>query len=377
MTRPPLRLMIVSNGYGEDLIGAKLGGAFRTLDSSIEILPFPLIGTGAAYQAKNFSPKTISPVPKSGGFIRTAGDLIKDLRGGIISTLWDQRRSIQHQSTSIDAIVAVGDVFCLMWATAGQRRPTIFLPTAKSDLFMPHSALEYCLIRRRADWIFTRDTVTAEGFGRKGIDAQFLGNPMMDGLVETPPLDRPIDTATLALLPGSRAECYGNFKLILLVLSHMPAARPFFGWICMSPQVDREPIYQILQAHGYTHSNGHWTDPNGMITLVLTPHFAAAVHASDAVIGLAGTANEQAAWLGKSVIAFPGTGAQSRPQRFLEQRRLIGPQLRFVNSSDPKDIVNTVIHSLSLPQLPPPSTQNAAVAIARHAMPLILCSEIS
>ncbi len=371
ITRHPRRIMIVSNGYGEDLIGAKLGGAFKTIAPDITIAPLPLIGTGAAYQASHFIPEMTSPIPRSGGFIRTPRDVIGDLQGGILSTLWKQRREIQAHSNAADAIIAVGDVFCLMWATSGMHRPTVFLPTAKSDLFMPHSALEYFLIRRRADWIFTRDTVTADAFGQQGIDAQFLGNPMMDGLLDSTPLNRPPSSVTLALLPGSRTECYGNLDRILQVLPLIPSALPIWGWICQSPQVDHRELSRVLTAHGYINSNGHWTHPNGTLTLELTLRFSSAVQASDCVIGLAGTANEQAAWLGKPVIAFPGTGPQSRPLRFIEQQQLIGPRLHYIQSSTPKDIATAVIHALSLPPLSPPAPQNAAHAIAGHVLPLI------
>jgi uncharacterized protein (TIGR03492 family) len=45
------------------------------------------------------------------------------------------------------------------------------------------------------------------------------------------------------------------------------------------------------------------------------------------VIGMAGGANEQAAGLGKPVVAFPGTGPQFTPRFLEEQKRLLGEAL--------------------------------------------------
>src|SRR5690606_21491486 len=42
------------------------------------------------------------------------------------------------------------------------------------------------------------------------------------------------------------------------------------------------------------------------------------------VVGLAGTANEQAAGLGKPVVAFPGPGFQATETFLTDQRRLLG-----------------------------------------------------
>jgi len=365
------QLLLVSNGYGEDIIGAKIGAGLRQVAPTLEIRPFPLIGPGSAYHALGMTPIAESPVPNTGGFIRTPADAISDISGGLLQTLWQQRRVIQTASLSATAIAAIGDVFCLLWATAGARHPTLFLPTAKSDRFMPHSAIEYAIIRRRANWIFPRDSETTASFRSRGLDAYYFGNPMMDGLLDSSPLQRPQDRLTLALLPGSRVECYANFDRILAVIQQMSTPLSIYAWVCLSPNVDSAQIKTSLTRNGFRESNGQWHTQNDTISLELTTQFSAAVQAADTVIGLAGTANEQAIWLGKPVIAFPGTGPQSHPRRFHEQRRLLGPRFHFVQSNSPKDIATVVTDSLLMPPIAAPLEPNAALAIARFVAPLI------
>ena len=45
---------------------------------------------------------------------------------------------------------------------------------------------------------------------------------------------------------------------------------------------------------------------------------------------MAGTANEQAAVYGRTVLVFPGTGPQTTAKRFREQAQLIGPRIQCV-----------------------------------------------
>jgi uncharacterized protein (TIGR03492 family) len=55
-----------------------------------------------------------------------------------------------------------------------------------------------------------------------------------------------------------------------------------------------------------------------------TTAFADALLRASVVVGLAGTANEQAAGLGRPVVTFPGPGAQFGPAFLAMQHRLLG-----------------------------------------------------
>jgi len=365
MTTSP-SLLFVSNGYGEDLIGAHIALAAKSI--GFYPIAFPLVGAGFGYLEHQIDRVGTSPIPPSGGIMRRLRDVVGDLRNGIVATSLRQRRIISQTASHCHGIVAVGDVFCLIQATAGKKLPAIFLPTAKSDLFMPHTPLEYWIIRRLADRIFPRDAITASRFNERQLPADYLGNPMMDGLLDLPPLRREINGIHLALLPGSRSESSQNLELELRVLDHM--SQPIFAWICTSKSMDTHPHKSILIAHNYTeiHSN-RWVNPSG-ITISFTHTFSSAVRAADVVIGLAGTANEQAVWLGKRVVAFPGSGPQSLPIRFNEQKKLLGNNLIYVDTNHPSTVALKVMETLKLPPLPEPLPQHAASQIIHSARDL-------
>jgi uncharacterized protein (TIGR03492 family) len=287
-----------------------------------------------------------------------------DLRQGLIGNLLRQRRVIQTETDAATLVIAVGDVFCLLWATAGKKRKTVFLPTAKSDLFMPHSAIERWLIRRRATWVVPRDAKTATTLRLAGIPADYVGNPMMDGLISAP-LPSPPDRLPLAVLPGSREEAYGNLDKILNALNAWPTeSPPLWVWICVSPNLEPARLEAQLSTQAIRLSDGNWQHKNGTL-MALTTDFPGAVIASRAVIGLAGTANEQAVWLGKPVVAFVGTGPQSSRQRFLEQTQLLGHRLLFCPTELPESICDTVLTAISLPVIAPPSPSHSAAIIAK------------
>ena len=101
----------------------------------------------------------------------------------------------------------------------------------------------------------------------------------------------------------------------------------------------------------------------------LSSQFKTIINKADVVIGLAGTANEQAAFLGKPVLCFPGFGPQSTAQRFEEQQKLMGSNIHFVNSQN-KDVLLTKLNELiNQEKQPLPTTnQNAAQAIAKKIL---------
>ncbi len=59
------------------------------------------------------------------------------------------------------------------------------------------------------------------------------------------------------------------------------------------------------------------------ISVKVSYNFNDVLHQSTIIIGLAGTANEQAMFTGRILITFIGTGPQSSKKRFLQQQKLI------------------------------------------------------
>ena len=84
------------------------------------------------------------------------------------------------------------------------------------------------------------------------------------------------------------------------------------------------------------------------ITVDVSYQFFDALQASSLVIGLAGTANEQAMFAKRPLISFVGEGPQSTKQRFLQQHQLIdGARCLFIDSKDPFTISTEISNYIS------------------------------
>jgi uncharacterized protein (TIGR03492 family) len=343
------RLLIVSNGYGEDLEVAQVLRAMPP--GAVEVCAYPLVGLGHAYPPRVtlLDPRRDFP---SGGFGIRAGwaSLWADLQQGLLGFWWAQRRTLWGQRGHVDLVVAAGDAYCLgMAALAGG--PTIYLELPKSEYIAPHSAFELWTIRRRAAEVFTRDEVTAAALRRQGISAQYLGFTLMDTLAPSGetfglPGDRPV----LTLLPGSKPPAYANLGLLLRAAAAVAGRAPSTPAVLVAwaPNLSRERLRATVEASG-----GRWVDSqrfrlDGVEVRVTTDHFADALARATVVVGMAGAAHEQAAGLGKPIVAFPGTGAQFTARFLAEQKRLLGDAL--VVTASWQEAASAVADLLSNPE---------------------------
>ncbi len=316
---PRPSVLIVSNGRGEDAVGMALAAQ---LAPQANVVAYPLVGQGEVYRnVRLLDPRKDLP---SGGFALRAGwhSLMVDLRGGALRHLRDQRQTLARQSRQHKVAIAVGDVFCL-WMAARAQAPVVFVAIAKSAYNEPHRFLERLLMRRQARVVFARDPITTKVLAAQGIAARHAGNPLMDTIPYSgEPLPGAGGSATITLLPGSRSDAYANMVL-LLKLALSVGRECDVRWLCaLAPTLDDREVHAAARMEG-------WVTRDNLLQaesteVLLTRAFGEAIHAADVVVGLAGTANEQAAGLGKPVVAFPGPGAQFT-ERFLSlQQRLLG-----------------------------------------------------
>ncbi len=320
-------LLLISNGHGEDHIAVQLGLAARALDSTLTIQAFPLVGKGTAFTQAQIPTLTQNPVFPSGGFIRSLSILVHDLKAGLFKHLWTQKKQLNALTQKADIVICVGDIFALWMGSSGGKSKTNFLPTAKSDKFMPHSRVEKKLMKKYCTHIFTRDEITAKTLRKDNLPAQYLGNPMMDGLTPTGqpfPFQHP--NPIIGILPGSRDEAKENLKLIFAALNQIHA-----------------PLNLVI-AKAPTLTFNLPTSPH---TVMVTEAFADVLDQSQLIIGLAGTANEQAVYWGKPVVSFPGTGPQTTVQRLTEQAKLLDHHITFINSHDPHELAQKIEHQLN------------------------------
>jgi uncharacterized protein (TIGR03492 family) len=342
------RLLIVSNGYGEDLEAAQIVRALPP--DRLDVAAYPLVGLGRAYPpgVELLDPRHDLP---SGGFGIRAGwrSLWADLRAGWLPTWRAQRRALRAQRGRAGVVLAAGDVYCL-WMAAAAGGPCVYLALPKSEYISPHSALERRMIRRLAAHVFPRDEVTAAALRRAGIGAEYVGFTLMDTLVVTGETFGYADGGpVVTILPGSKPPAFDNLVLLLRAMDrvaarHCPVPGVLVAW---APNLSAGRLRDtVTEAGGRWRGDRHFT-MGSFEAVVTSDHFADALARATVVLGMAGAAHEQAAGLGKPVVAFPGTGPQFTAAFLAEQQRLLGDAL--VAGRSPEDAADAVVRLLRDP----------------------------
>jgi uncharacterized protein (TIGR03492 family) len=303
-----MRLLVLSNGHGEDTIALRILQALQQKADCPELSALPIVGEGRAYTQNQIALIGSVKTLPSGGFLYMDGrQLARDLRGGLVGLTLKQLQAIRKWGRGKGAgeqgsrktekgfsgqpgfILAVGDIVPLLFAWLSGM-PYAFLGTAKSEYYVRD---EQGLLPRKSWWddrlarwlgsiylpwerwllsrphckvVFCRDELTADRLKRFGIPALHLGNPMMDGLEAgsssfTPPCEAwqsppsSLPPLTLVLLPGSRPpEAYANWKLIVQAVMELVQAfadRPLLFLGAIAPSLSLESLRCELTSLGW------------------------------------------------------------------------------------------------------------------------------
>jgi uncharacterized protein (TIGR03492 family) len=394
-----VKILIVSNGHGEDLIAAHIARQLWQLAPENEYVVLPLVGEGHAYRNLGLPYGLAGQKLPSGGFLyMDGGQFLRDLKGGLLSLTWQQLRVLRRWARTGGKILAVGDIVPLMmawWSGADYA----FVGTAKSDYYWRDEAgwlggispldkylgsvyypwEQWLLARPQCRAVLVRDHLTQEGLARRGIACENLGNPMMDGL--SPRLDLEdfvcwpyFDPLKVVLLPGSRSpEAENNWLLILAALAGFHPS-PLIAIGAIAPGLELEKFTAAINPQQWqsldpqtlgsiSHLDPHclaWQNHQQLLILSQKA-YPESLHWAQAAIALAGTACEQMVGLGKPVVTMTGGGPQFNALFALRQTRLLGPAVSWVAS--PEQVAQT------LRQILADETQKAAIAAqGRHRL---------
>ncbi|MCP9820820.1 lipid-A-disaccharide synthase-related protein [Synechococcus sp. Cruz-9H2] len=339
MGDPPRRLLLLSNGHGEDLSGSLIGQELQKL--GLEVVALPLVGHGGAYRQAGLPVLGHTREFSTGGLGYTSlGGRLTELVQGQLTYLLSQLVLFFREARHCAAVVVVGDVIPVLAAWCS-RRPVVTYLVAYSSHYEGRLRLPWpcgsCLRSRRFRRVFSRDAFTATDLSHQlGRPVDFLGNPFLDRVLESaPPLDGPgvgAPSPRLGLLPGSRLpEALRNFELMLQVLTRLPAALQASGGLQLNAAlvgaIDKATVARLSRPLGWQ------LEPSGRLCrgeLELRLHwgeFQAVVQQADLLLAMTGTATEQAVGLGKPVVQLAGGGPQFSPNFAEAQRRLLGPSL--------------------------------------------------
>ncbi|MCA9781337.1 MAG: hypothetical protein KC800_31680, partial [Candidatus Eremiobacteraeota bacterium] len=286
------KLLVLSNGAGEDAIAAKV---LRELPDELRarVVCCPLVGPGRAYTDYELCGPRV--LPPSEGLFRESWILaLKDLTQGVIAGHLRQLKFLRSVREKVGLAVAVGDLFPVLWATLGGASRTLFVGTAKSVYHHPYSWPERWILSRYVRESLVRDQATAERLGQLGLRARWLGNAMMDE-VQPQGTALPFDQElpVLTLFPGSRGQAPETLSYQLDVLQEVNRNRPVQAGVALAPGTEREALVRPALQKGWDYSpeGDVLTDGSTKIHL-LSGVLGDLLSVSSVALGQAGTANE-------------------------------------------------------------------------------------
>ncbi|MGB3513926.1 MAG: lipid-A-disaccharide synthase-related protein [Microcoleaceae cyanobacterium] len=351
-------ILFLSNGHGEDTHNCQIIQAFSKICPEAKLSAMPIVGAGNNY--KNLGIPIIAPtanMPSGGFFYLNPLFLFKDVGQGLISLTWQQLQAVWKFSKNCDLIMATGDIVVAAIAYSTKLPYVVFL-SADSSYYEGQINLGLILPKllnnSRCLKVFARDALTAKDLNRQGIKkAEFVGTPVMDNLISTGKnLQLKAGLFTIGILPGSRLpEAGRNLSLLLKLVKEI--VKVMGENVCQFraatvPILMSELEAFALHSAGIATSEG-WQYQAGKLTFLTEEYsievicyedaFADILQQSNLVIGMAGTAIEQAVGLGKPIITIPGEGP-SFTYRFAEaQTRLLGCSVQVIGKQPANNFI--------------------------------------
>jgi uncharacterized protein (TIGR03492 family) len=340
MTTIAQKVLLISNGHGEDNHTAHVARTLKKLKPHLELAAMPIVGEGYAYRKLNIP--IIGPtqiMPSGGFFYMRRGQLLKDLQAGLLSLTWRQLQAVLNYAKECDLILATGDGVSQSFAYL-TGLPFVSFISPLSSLYEGHLNLSpllwYYFRSPRCLGVFTRDAYTAQDLQHQGLNkVRFGGIPSLDYLQPTgKDLHLHPDLPMLALLPGSRLpEAVRNFSLQLDLVKEivqvMGEKVQFRAALVPSLAA---ALPEIAQEKGWHYENLKLTQDQAEI-ICYTDAFSDIIANTTLVLGMAGLAVHQAVALGKPVLQIPGEGPQFT-YRFAEaETRLLGISAQTIGTA--------------------------------------------
>jgi len=352
------RVAIFSNGHGEDVIGREVAARLRR-NGRRELLAFPMVGAGAAYRDAGIpTDGPASDLPAEGFSTLGLGRFARDLSAGWLGVQTRQMRFAVRQRGRMDLAIGVGDVVPLV-ACRLSRAPFLFVACAKSQRgARGHrwNGLETGLMRRSCG-VVARDPETAARFQGCGVPVLGWGNPLVE-LIDRAPSPEPRrkdGRPVVLLLPGSRRDAGRRVEELLDValLLERRSGDSFDFVLALAPFNDGDALAGLVRAGASIQDEGgspvrRALLPGGGEVAVRRDGVGAWAARCDVAIGLAGTANEQAAGLGVPLVTWPTDGVFDA--RYVRMKRPLFGEAQVVVPPRPEAAADAILTILSDPR---------------------------
>jgi len=352
------KILILSNGHGEDLSGSLIAKHFVKSGYSVHALP--IVGMGNHYKKENIKIIGKTKEFSTGGIgYNSFKGRLTEIFGGEIFYFLKRLYLAYKLRKRYDYFFVVGDIVPVFFAWICKKEFFTYLVAYSSHyegkLKLPWPS-KFFLLSKKAIKIYTRDSLTANDLTlqlKKKVS--FLGNPFMDKFFPIN-INKELKKSkfSIGLFPGSRfPEILDNFVLILEVLEALSDLRYFqkieFNFAIVNA-LSSSKIKEIFLTRKWVYLE-KIKDKfllkfkyKSLVVNIYWHNFDQILLKSKCCISMAGTASEQAIGLGKPVIQIEGKGPQFTKSFAEAQRRLLGKYVFCAsNYKDKNDQINQTI----------------------------------
>lgn len=352
----PKTILFISNGYGEDVVSSSLIKLILEKDPLQKISVLPVVGEGKAFEGlpvEKMGPcKTL---PSQGILCFNLRNSYRDLRAGLLSLFYEQVKFLLEVSPKVKLTVAIGDTLVAGLGGLFVRKPVVFVGLAKSNYLCNYGFLEKLILRSFCVKVFPRDQVTASALVKAKVKAEYLGNPMMDCFTVTGEDFGIKKKHVVAVLPGSRDTAYTDFAFILGATDHIFTSLngEVEFLIALSSSLSLEEMVKQGEKADWqcfpSDRGAVLRKESGLTVQIILGRFGDVINTGHIVIGRAGTANEQAAGLGKPIVTFDWEQKSFVNWYELRQKGLLDGAVMFVKRKR-DEVASAVVNLLKNPE---------------------------
>ena len=343
------RVLVLSNGHGEDLSGCVLAKKLISIGNKVDALP--IVGSGEAYMKGriNIIGKTRNFNTGGLGYNSLKGRFY-DLFNGQIYYFLKKIWIVVLIRKKYDYFLVVGDIVPIFFAWLSRKKYFTYLVAYSSHyegkLNLPWPC-KYFLKSPNSIRIYTRDLLTSIDLSNQlKKEVLFFGNPFIDKLLKNNIKDSN-NLFNIALLPGSRInELINNFDLMLDIIQQL-ANYEFFKKIefnfALSSDLKMENVQHKLEIRDwqivkiFSNNLKLLYRYKSIKVFFKWNSFENILIKSDLAISMSGTAAEQVVGMSKPVIQIEGKGPQFTRSFAEAQRRLLGQHVYCVTNYSNKN----------------------------------------
>ena len=330
------KILILSNGHGEDLSGSLLAQELTKIGNQVDALP--IVGNGDIYKKNKIKVVCKTKEFGTGGLgYNSLKGRINDIFNGQIIYFFNKLLLTFLLRKKYKYFLVVGDIVPITFAWLCRKKFFVYLVAYSSHyegkLRLPWPS-KFFLSSNKLQNLYTRDQLTSNDLTKQlGRKVFFYGNPFMDVFLSTKKqLKKTL--FKIVLLPGSRMpEVVNNFYAMIDILEDLSKYRYFeeveFNFAIVN-NFSPQKIMKILSYNKWLLQKNRTNKENlvmkykSIVVYFRWNSFEEILFNSDLVLSMAGTATEQAVGLNKPVIQIEGYGPQFTKSFAEAQRRLLG-----------------------------------------------------